>query len=132
MQSEDKFSTQIRNPARSMQWVRVCEKIFAELFSTLFQLLGEKPAVLMVRPRGWHLPELHVQVDGESMSGSIFDFALYVFNNAQQLVKNGTGPYFYLPKMQSYHEAELWNEIFDAAEDYLHLPRGTIKVTTTH
>ncbi|CAF4715968.1 unnamed protein product [Rotaria sp. Silwood1] len=89
--------------------------------------VGSKPAVLMIRPRGWHLPELHVKVDGEPMSGSIFDFALYVFNNAKKLMENGTGPYLYLPKMENYHEAELWNEVLDAAEDYLKLPRGTIK-----
>ncbi len=82
----------------------------------------------MVRPRGWHLSELHVQIDGEPMSGSIFDFALYVFNNAKKLIENGTGPYLYLPKMENRHEAELWNEVLDAAENYLKLPRGTIKV----
>ena len=89
---------------------------------------GPKPAVLMVRPRGWHLPELHVQIDGEPMSGSLFDFGVYVFNNARKLLGNGTGPYFYLPKMENYHEAELWNEVLNAAEDYLKIPRGTIKV----
>ncbi|CAF1454498.1 unnamed protein product [Adineta ricciae] len=91
--------------------------------------VGPKPAVLMVRPRGWHLPELHVQIDGEPMSGSLFDFGVYVFNNARKLLGNGTGPYFYLPKMENYHEAELWNEVLNAAEDYLKIPRGTIKVT---
>jgi len=91
--------------------------------------LNAKPAVLMVRPRGWHLPEKHVLIDGEPMSGSIFDFALYVFHNAKQLIENGTGPYFYLPKMESYKEAELWNDVINAAEDYLKLPRGTVKVT---
>lgn len=90
--------------------------------------LNAKPAVLMVRPRGWHLPEKHVLIDGEPMSGSIFDFALYVFHNAKQLIENGTGPYFYLPKMESYKEAELWNDVINAAEDNLKLPRGTVKV----
>ena len=64
------------------------------------------------------------------MSGTLFDFGLYVFNNAQKLIENGSGPYFYLPKMENYHEAALWNEVLDAAEDYLKLPRGTVKVYT--
>ncbi len=82
----------------------------------------------MIRPRGWHLPELRVRVDGEPMSGSMFDFGVYVFNNANKIIENGTGPYLYLPKLQSYEEAKLWNEVLNAAEDFLKLPRGTIKV----
>jgi malate synthase len=91
--------------------------------------LGDNPAVLMVRPRGWHLDEKHVTVDGEAISGGIFDFALYFFHNHAQLKKNGSGPYFYLPKMESYLEARLWNDIFVKAEELLEVPLGTIRVT---
>jgi len=85
--------------------------------------------VLMVRPRGWHLDEKHLLVDGRPASGAIFDFALYFFHNARELVARGTGPYFYLAKMESHLEARLWNEIFVAAQDELGIPRGTIKAT---
>jgi len=88
-----------------------------------------KIAVLLVRPRGWHLEEKHVLVDGQPMSGSIFDFGLYFFHNAHQLIKNGHGPYFYLPKMESHLEARLWNDIFNVAQDMLNIPRGTIRGT---
>jgi malate synthase len=91
--------------------------------------LGPKPAVLMVRPRGWHLPEPGVMVDGAPMSGSLFDFGLYVFHNAQALLAQGTGPYFYVPKLESHQEARLWNSVFLFAEERLALPPGTIKVT---
>ena len=91
--------------------------------------LNEKTAVLFVRPRGWHLPEKHVVVDGQPISGGIFDFALYVFHNAKELVARGSGPYFYLPKLESHLEARLWNDIFVMAQDDLGLPRGTIKAT---
>ncbi len=91
--------------------------------------LNEKMAVLMVRPRGWHLPEKHVIVDGEVMSGSLFDFALYFFHNIKQLLANGSGPYFYLPKMESHLEARLWNDVFVLAQDELGIPQGTIKAT---
>ena len=91
--------------------------------------LQPKTAVLMVRPRGWHLPERHVLVDGELMSASLWDFALYLFHNAQRLVERGTGPYFYLPKLQSHLEARLWNDVFCEAQDELGLPRGTIRAT---
>ena len=91
--------------------------------------LGEKPAVLLVRPRGWHLPEAHVRVDGEAMSGSLFDFGLYFWRNAHTLLDRGTGPYFYLPKMQSHLEARLWNDVFIHAQSAVGLPLGTIKVT---
>jgi malate synthase len=91
--------------------------------------LGPKPAVLMVRPRGWHLPEEHVRVDGEPMSGALFDFGLYIFHNAQVTREHGTGPYFYLPKMESHLEARLWNDVFLHAEQALDLPVGTIKAT---
>ena len=91
--------------------------------------LNEKTAVLFVRPRGWHLPEKHVRIDGEPMSGSLFDFALYVFHNAKALVARGGAPYFYLPKLESHLEARLWNDVFVMAQDDLLIPRGTIKAT---
>ena len=91
--------------------------------------LNPKTATLLVRPRGWHLPEAHVLVDGAPMAGALFDFALYFFHNAPALLARGTGPYFYLPKLESRHEAKLWNEVFVASQDRLGLPRGTIKAT---
>ena len=91
--------------------------------------LNEKTAVLLVRPRGWHLNEKHVLIDGQPISGGIFDFGLYFFHNAKQLLANGTGPYFYLPKLESHLEARLWNDIFILAQDELRLPHGTIKAT---
>jgi malate synthase len=91
--------------------------------------LAERTATLIVRPRGWHLPEKHVLVAGEPVSGALFDFALYIANNHQELARRGTGPYFYLPKMESHLEARLWNDVFIAAQDALGLPRGTIKAT---
>jgi malate synthase len=91
--------------------------------------LGPRPAVLLVRPRGWHLPEAHVLVDGEEISGSLFDFALYVFHNARAALSQGSGPYFYLPKMESHLEARLWNDVFVFTQEALGLPIGTIKAT---
>ncbi|MCB9949315.1 MAG: malate synthase A, partial [Rhodospirillaceae bacterium] len=91
--------------------------------------LAEKTAVLLVRPRGWHLPEKHVLVDGQPMSGSLFDFGLYFFRNAKRLMEKGSGPYFYLPKMQSHLEARLWNDVFVHAQQELGIPVGTIKAT---
>jgi malate synthase len=91
--------------------------------------LKPKPAVLMVRPRGWHLPETHMRVDGEVMSGSLFDFGLYAFHNARSAIAQGSGPYFYLPKMESAAEARLWNDVFSYAEDTLDLRPGVIKAT---
>ena len=91
--------------------------------------LNDKIAVLFVRPRGWHLPEVHVLVDGAPMSGSIFDFGLYVFHNAKALMAKGTAPYFYLPKMESRYEARLWNEAFLDAQATLGIPAGTFKAT---
>ncbi len=91
--------------------------------------LGPSPAALMVRPRGWHLPEPGVTVDGAPLSGSLFDFGLYVFHNAQALLARGTGPYFYVPKLESHQEARLWNSVFLFAEERLGLKQGTIKVT---
>jgi malate synthase len=91
--------------------------------------LNERPAVLFVRSRGWHLDEAHVLVDGERISGSLFDFGLYVFHNAKELLTRGSGPYFYLPKMESHLEARLWNDVFVKAEKELGIPNGSIKGT---
>ena len=91
--------------------------------------LNHKTAVLIVRPRGWHLPERHVTIGGKPGWGSLFDFGLYFFHNAKTLMERGSGPYFYLPKMESHLEARLWNDVFCAAQDALGIPRGTIKAT---
>ena len=91
--------------------------------------LIEKPAVLFVRARGWHLEERHLLIDGEPMSGSLFDFGLYAFHNAKELLVRGSGPYFYLPKMESHLEARLWNDVFIKAEGELGIPAGSIKAT---
>ena len=91
--------------------------------------LNEKTATLLVRPRGWHLNEKHFIVDGKPSPGGIFDFGLYLFHNAKNLIARGTGPYFYLPKMESHLEARLWNDVFCLAQDELGLPRGTIRAT---
>ncbi len=91
--------------------------------------LGEKTAVLKVRPRGWHLEEAHVEVDGRPMSGGLFDFGLFLFWNAKALLARGSGPYFYLPKLESHREARLWNDVFTHAEQALGLAHGTIKAT---
>lgn len=91
--------------------------------------LKDQVATLMVRPRGWHLPEAHALVDGEEMSGALFDFGLYLFHNAKAQIAAGSGPYFYLPKMESHLEARLWNEVFVFAQDALGIPQGTIKAT---
>jgi malate synthase len=91
--------------------------------------LGERTAVLIPRPRGWHLDEKHVLVDGQAVSGAIFDFALYFFHNARELLARGSGPYFYLPKMESHLEARLWNDIFRRAQAALGIPQGTIRAT---
>ncbi len=91
--------------------------------------LGDKPAVLIIRPRGWHLPERHITFDGQPASGSLVDFGLYVFHNAKAALAQGSGPYFYLPKLESHLEARLWDQVFSLAEEWLGLPHGTIKAT---
>jgi malate synthase len=91
--------------------------------------LNAQVAVLLVRPRGWHLVEKHLQVDGQPMSASLFDFGLYCFHNAKELLARGSGPYFYLPKLESHLEARLWNEVFLYAQQALGVPPGTIKAT---
>jgi malate synthase len=91
--------------------------------------LNEKIATLMVRPRGWHLNERHFLIDGKPMSGSLFDFGLFFFHNAKTQLSKGTGPYFYLPKMEHYLEARLWNDVFVFAQDYVGVPQGSIRAT---
>lgn len=91
--------------------------------------LGAHPAVLMVRPRGWHLDEKHFMVEGRPISGSLFDFGLFFFHNAKALMAKGTGPYFYLPKLESHLEARLWNDVFHFAQQQLGIPRGSIRAT---
>ncbi len=91
--------------------------------------LNDKTAVLIVRPRGWHLEEKHVEVDGIPMSASMFDFGIFFYHNAKKLLSRGSGPYFYLPKLESHLEARLWNDIFVQAQDELQIPHGSIKAT---
>jgi malate synthase len=91
--------------------------------------LNETIATLLVRPRGWHLPEKHMLIDGKPVSASLFDFGLAFFHNARTLLDRGTGPYYYLPKMESHLEARLWNDVFVLAQDQLGIPQGTIKAT---
>jgi malate synthase len=91
--------------------------------------LNDKVAVLFVRPRGWHMVEKHSYVDGQPISASLFDFGLFFFHNAKNQIASGTGPYFYLPKMESHLEARLWNDVFNFAQDYIEIPRGSIRAT---
>jgi len=102
---------------------------FTDPASDKHYAIGPDPAVLMVRPRGWHLEERHVTVDSWPVSGGLFDFAIYLFHNARAALDAGSGPYFYLPKLESRHEAALWSDVFEFAEEWLGLDRGTIKVT---
>ena len=94
-----------------------------------FYELNDEIATLMVRPRGWHLQEKHVLVDGRPVSAALFDFGLYLFHNMHELFGQGTGPYFYLPKLESHLEARLWNDVFVMAQDALDIPQGTIRAT---
>src|SRR5439155_26893806 len=91
--------------------------------------LNQTTATLMVRPRGWHLIEKHMLVDGQPVSGSLFDFGLFFFHNAAAQIERGTGPYFYLPKMESHFEARLWNDVFSFSEQTLGVPHGSIRAT---
>jgi len=91
--------------------------------------LNDKIATLIVRPRGWHLDEAHVQIGGENISASLFDFGLYFFHNAKELINRGSGPYFYLPKLENHLEARLWNDVFNFAQDQLAISHGTIRAT---
>ncbi len=105
---------------RSIRFVNARGKVYQ---------LNEETATLMVRPRGWHLPEAHMEVDGRVVPGALFDFGLYFFHNARELLARGTGPYFYLPKLQSHLEAQLWDDVFVHAQRALDLPLGSIKAT---
>jgi malate synthase len=91
--------------------------------------LNPQIATLLVRPRGWHLDERRFKVDGKSISGALFDFGLFFFHNAKELIRRGTGPYFYLPKLESHQEARLWNDVFNFAQDRVGIARGTIRAT---
>jgi malate synthase len=91
--------------------------------------LSERTATVVMRPRGWHMPEKHVRINAETVSGALFDFALFIANNHTVLAQRGTGPYFYLPKLESHLEARLWNDVFLATQEVLGLPRGTIRAT---
>src|SRR5271165_605478 len=91
--------------------------------------LNDRTATLMVRPRGWHLPEKHVLLDGRPVSGSLFDFGLYFFHNARELLTRGSGPYFYLPKMEGHLEARLWNDVFVHSQAALGIPQGSVRAT---
>ena len=91
--------------------------------------LADQVAVLQVRPRGWHLDEKHLQVDGQRVAGGLFDFGLFLFHNAREQLARGAGPYFYLPKLESHLEARLWNEVFTWSEESLGIPHGSIKAT---
>jgi malate synthase len=114
--------------------INLCDAIRHEITYTdpptgkHYELIG-RPAALFVRPRGWHLEERHMLVDGEPMSGSIFDFGLYFFHNASELLSRHSGPYFYLPKIESHLEARLWNDIFLRAQKVRNIPRGSIRAT---
>jgi len=91
--------------------------------------IGDSPATIVARPRGWHLVEKHIRIDGRPVSASLVDFGLYFFHNARQLIARGSGPYFYLPKLENHLEARLWNDVFKLAQDELGIPRGTIRAT---
>ncbi|WP_265444263.1 malate synthase A [Flexivirga meconopsidis] len=93
------------------------------------QTVDDNPATIVMRPRGWHLCEKHVTIDGRPISASLFDFGIYFFHNARKLIENGAGPYFYLPKIESHLEARLWNDVFVLAQDRLGIPQGTIRAT---
>jgi malate synthase len=125
--------------ANSPTWVNVLggqRNLSDAIERTIFLEQGEKRyalnddvAVLLVRPRGWHLQERHVEVDGKHVSAGLFDFGVYLHRNAERLLERGTGPYFYLPKLESHLEARLWNDAFVFAQDWLGLPHGTVKAT---
>ncbi|MFP6746632.1 MAG: malate synthase A [Alphaproteobacteria bacterium] len=108
----------------------IAKKIdFTDPNNNKFYALNDTLATLLVRPRGWHLEEAHITVDGQRMSGGLFDFGLYFFHNVKQLLANGSGPYFYLPKMEHHQEARLWNDVFVWAQEQLGIPNGTCKST---
>ncbi|MGL4611583.1 MAG: malate synthase A [Trueperaceae bacterium] len=128
---EDSMSPTWQNVLEGQQNLRDavrCTLNFTSLEGKAYKL-NETVATLVVRPRGWHLEERHLQLDGENLSGSLVDFGLYFFHNAHELLKRGSGPYFYLPKMESHLETRLWNDVFEFAQDYMGIPRGTIRAT---
>lgn len=95
-----------------------------------YKLRTDKPLpTLICRTRGWHLDEEHFLVDGAPISGALFDFGLYFFHNAKELLARGSGPYFYIPKLESHLEARLWNDVYNVAQDFVGIPRGTIRGT---
>lgn len=122
------WSNQIRGQINLFEAIRRTIKIDGGPGGKTYQL-NDKIATLQVRPRGWHLDEKNVLVDGQRMSGGIFDFALFLFHNAKEQIARGAGPFFYLPKMESHLEARLWNDIFVMAQNEIGLPQGTIKAT---
>lgn len=122
------WSNQIQGQINLFEAIRRTIKIDGGATGKTYQL-NDKIATLQVRPRGWHLDEKNVLVDGQRMSGGIFDFALFLFHNAKEQIARGAGPFFYLPKMESHLEARLWNDIFVMAQKEIGLPQGTIKAT---
>jgi len=120
------WSNQIQGQINVMEAVR--RSIGLEQGGKSYRL-NDKVAALVVRPRGWHLDEKHLLVDGQRVSGGIFDFGLFMFHNAKELLARGSGPYFYLPKMESHLEARLWNDVFVMAQEELGIPRGSIRAT---
>ena len=122
------WANQIEGQANLMDAVRRTIT-FSDATTGKKYALNERTAVLLVRPRGWHLDERHVIVDGEPMCGALFDFGLYFFHNAKALMNSGTGSYFYLPKLESHLEARLWNDVFVFAQEQLGVPQGTIRAT---
>ncbi|MCO5170300.1 MAG: malate synthase A [Planctomycetes bacterium] len=127
---EDSLSPTWENVARGQHDLleAVAGTIRLEAPGKVYQLV-DRPAVLMVRPRGWHLPEKHVRVDGEVVPAALVDFGVFFWNNARALVGRGTGPYFYLPKLQDHREAALWDDVFRFAQERVGLPVGTVKAT---
>jgi malate synthase len=122
------WSNQIEGQANLMDAVRRTIR-YSDAASGKEYKLNPQTAVLFVRPRGWHLEERHVQVDGQAMSGALFDFGLFLFHNAKELLGAGSGPYFYLPKLESHVEARLWNDVFLFAQKELGVARGSIRAT---
>ncbi|MGI8482684.1 MAG: malate synthase A [Thermomicrobiales bacterium] len=113
-----------RNLHDAVRRTITCENPDGRVYS-----LNDEIATLLVRPRGWHLNERHILVDGEEASGSLVDFGLYFFNNAKELIARGSGPYFYLPKLESHLEARLWNDVFTEAQRQLGIPHGSVRAT---
>jgi malate synthase len=121
-----KWDNQVQGQVNLFQAVR--RQLSLETGTKSYRL-NDRIATLQVRPRGWHMDEKHVQVDGQRVSGGLFDFALFLFHNAHEQVARGAGPFFYLPKLESHLEARLWNDVFVMAQDEIGLPQGTIKAT---